>query len=567
MRRSTAWRTLISISLTLSLTANVTSLSGHAATSPPLPSAHSAHDTLSLAEVQRLSKNADQRVIVILRDPYRGLPNKGMTRAARAAAIATSQSPIVGELAQLHAPGVQAYRLINAVAATVSTAEAQRLKANSLVQAVVPDRLIRAPHHAREGASPPTAPAPDSVLPPCTLSATLEPEALQLTNTAFADSTTPQAQSIVSGTGVTVAFLADGLDITNPDFIRPDGTPVFVDYQDFTGDGPNAPTSGDEAFGDASSIAAQGNETYDVNAWVTPAHRRSVACPQIKILGMAPGASLMGLKVIGQAGVGYASQIVQAIQYAVSHGANVINESFGANAYPDNANDPISLANAAATAAGITVVASTGDAGTASTIGSPATDPNVISVGATTQFRFYQQLGLSGFQLSNGQYTSNNISALSSAGPSQLGNQTVDVVAPGDQSWEVCTPNTDLYAACSDANGKPARFTSFGGTSEAAPLTAGAAALVIQAYRQTHGGASPSPALVKQIIMNSATDLNTPSYEQGAGLINSLAAVRLAASYHDANGGPAAVAGAGLLVSPNVLAATAAPNTPQTFSV
>src|SRR5207237_6894828 len=97
-----------------------------------------------------------------------------------------------------------------------------------------------------EGASPPTAPAPDSVLPTCALSATLEPEALQLTNTAFADSTTPQAQSIVSGTGVTVAFLADGLDITNPDFIRPDGTPVFVDYQDFTGEGPNAPTSGDD---------------------------------------------------------------------------------------------------------------------------------------------------------------------------------------------------------------------------------------------------------------------------------------------------------------------------------
>src|SRR5918912_910793 len=176
------------------------------------------------------------------------------------------------------------------------------------------------------------------------------------------------------------------------------------------------------------------------------------------------------------------------------------------------------------------------------TIPSPASDPNVISVGATTQFRFYQQIGASGFQLSNGQYTSNNISALSSAGPSQLGNQTVDVVAPGDQSWVVCTPNTDLYAACTDANGNPARFMRFGGTSEAAPLTAGAAALVIQAYRQTHGGASPSPALVKQIIMSSATDLNTPSDEQGAGLINSLAAVRLAASYHDVNVGPLAVA-------------------------
>jgi hypothetical protein len=107
VRRSTAWRTLISTSLTLSLTATVTSSSGHAATSPPRPSARLAHATLSLAEVQRLSKSADQRVIVILRDPYHGLPTQGTTRAARAAAIATTQRPILGELAQLHARGVR----------------------------------------------------------------------------------------------------------------------------------------------------------------------------------------------------------------------------------------------------------------------------------------------------------------------------------------------------------------------------------------------------------------------------------------------------------------------------
>jgi hypothetical protein len=88
VRRSTAWLTLISMSLTLSLTANVTSFSGHAATRPPLPSARLAHDTLSLAEVQRLSKNADQHVIVILRDPSHSLPHQGTTPAARAAAIA-----------------------------------------------------------------------------------------------------------------------------------------------------------------------------------------------------------------------------------------------------------------------------------------------------------------------------------------------------------------------------------------------------------------------------------------------------------------------------------------------
>ena len=88
----------------------------------------------------------------------------------------------------------------------------------------------------------------------------------------------------------------------------------------------------------------------------------------------------------------------------------------------------------------------------------------------------------------------------------------------------LCTPKP-IYEGCRDLNGNRSQIELFGGTSESAPLTAGEAALVIQAYRKTHAGASPSVALVKQIITSTATDLGEPGYEQGAGLIDSLRVV------------------------------------------
>jgi len=554
LKRSLGWSAFASLTIALtmvlqpSLTGTTAAATAHR--SGQTVRAAQSSGSLSADEVQRLAADATQHVILLLRDQHGDLLARGVTRTQRVAAVAGDQRPILDELARLNAPRVRSFHVVNAIAATVSAAEEARLAQNPAVRAVVPDLTLHEPRGATlasqlsaPGVSPQAATCPQSG------TTSLEPEALQLTNDAFTSSV-PQAQNIVTGTGVTVAYIAEGIDINSPEFIRPNGQRVFSDYKDFTGDGPLPAESGNEAALDASSIAAQGNEFYNLNDYVASAHRQP-QCFYFKVLGMAPGVSLVGLRAFGN-NSSPTSNFVQAIEYAVDHGVNVLNESFGSNPYPDPENDPIALADDAAVAAGVTVVASSGDAGTEHTIGSPATDPNVISVGGTTQFRLYSQVVAYGFQLATGGYLGNNISGLSSAGPAQSAQQTVDVVAPGDLGWAVA--------------GNPAHAFISGGTSESAPLVSGEAALIIQAYRQTHNGVSPTPALIKQIVTSTATDLNIPAYEQGAGLINALKAVQVAQAISDTNvtSATAITPTNALLVQPGKpRAATDLPGTPE----
>jgi Subtilase family/Peptidase inhibitor I9 len=509
---------------------------------------------------------ADQDMIVLLRDQRTDLAGQRGARKARATALAAAQLPLIADLQTARPRVVRSFGLVNGFATKLSKSEVDTLSAHPLVQAVVPDAMIRLPKRfiddagmvlGAKGGGTSTASA--------ALCDTLEPEALQLTNTAFSDPTVPQAQSVldgngipVTGRGVTVGFLADGIDTTNPGFIRPDGSSVFVDYQDFSGDPAGTPTDGGEAFGDASSIAAQDSPngtplTFDISQFVNASHPLPSPC-NIRIRGMAPGASLVGLKIFSQLGYTSTSGFVQAIEWAiVQDDVDVLNESFGSNPFPDYTKDPIALANQAAVRAGVTVTASTGDAGTAGTLGSPATNPEFIAAGASTQFRLYEQTSDGMEPLANG-FLSDNVSSLSSGGFAQKSPRTVDVLAPGDLGWALCSTNSTLYTDCSNYSTGPTPIQAFGGTSEAAPLTAGAAALVIQAYRSTHGGADPTPALVKQILMSSASDLGASSDEEGAGRIDGLAAVQMALS---APGGNVRPSGAGLLASPSTARITA----------
>ncbi|MET8981903.1 S8 family serine peptidase [Streptomyces sp. NPDC004539] len=442
-----------------------------------------------------------QRVIVLLRDQHPELSPRTDT-ARRAKAVAGDQSPVVTLLKDTGATHLARMSLVNAVAATVDPGTIARIRDDQDVAAVVPDLPISLPRHPHAtAAAPSAATCAKGIAQP-----TLEPEGLGLTRT-------DTAQRLATGKGVKVAFMADGIDVDNPEFVRPDGSRVITDYQDFTGGGTSEATDGEEAFGDASSVAAQGSRTYDFAQQLPYSAKAPKGCA-FRIRGFAPDAELMSLKVFGAKSGASTSGFVQAVQYAVEHHADVLSQSFGANYYPDPATDPIRLADRAAVAAGTTVVASTGDSGVSGTMGSPASDPQVIAVGATTANRLMARgYGYPG-------WTSGNIAALSSGGTS-LGNKLVDLVAPGAYDFAACTPG-DRWTGCS----LPTQL--FGGTSQSAPFVAGAAADVIQAYTAAHDGTRPTPDQVKRLLTGTATDLGVPADEQGAGLLDTDAAVRAA---------------------------------------
>ncbi len=356
----------------------------------------------------------------------------------------------------------------------------------------------------------------------------------------------------IDGAGITVGYIAGSIDTGIADFQRssqhassgsPTGSAV-VSQVNFAGDTLTPPFDL-EAFLDASSIASQGNTTFDLSQFENTANPLPAGC-DITVTGAAPGANVMGLDVFSNEHDTTLSNFIQAIDYAVGNGVKVLNESFGANQFPDTAQDATRIADDDAVAAGVTVVVSTGDAGVTSTLGSPSTDPNLISAGASTTFRSYQQDTQGGINATspnatNGTWIDNNISSISSGGFSQSGGNTVNLVAPGDLNWIDCSPNT-----CSDDNGNPSGLQLEGGTSESSPLTAAAAADVIEAYRNTHGGASPTPALVKQILVSTATDIDAPAEQQGAGLLNIGAAVKEAESVNGGSGHNGS-----LLIGPN----------------
>lgn len=552
-------------------------------------SLHGWSSHLTGAQAKMLSANADQRVIVLLRDQHTALTGQNAD-ARRASAFAADRAPILAQLRQVRAPRVVTYRTLNAVATTVSAAEAAHLRTDPAVLAVDPDVMIKGPSSnttllpaalrtpASSSNSATTAAGASAVCG--TASAPLlEPQALRLIN---ADNRTNANAPIKSGpksahslgytgAGVKVAVFPDGMDPNLPDFQR-DGHSAVTDYRDFSGEGTAAVTGGGEAFGDVSSLVSQGTTTYNLDQEINPAFATNGGTCDVKVLGVAPGADVDVMKVFGDSNDSFTSEILQGVDWAIQQDhVDILSMSFGSTPLPNTAaGQPLTAILKNAIADGVFVTASTGDSGPSNTEGSPALDVGVVGVAASTSYRVFAQTngflydlaqvihnrsGTPSYHLgqSNPGWLDNEVSTLSSSGVTEE-RRAPDIIAPGDSNWSSCSTDTATYTDCANAfGGSDIGLEEFGGTSESTPLTAGVAALVIQAYRQSHGGKTPAPAIVRRILFSSATDLGIAAENQGSGLLNALRAVELAKTY----GGHAK--GGGLLHSPDFVTALGKP--------
>jgi hypothetical protein len=159
---------------------------------------------------------------------------------------------------------------------------------------------------------------------------------------------------------------------------------------------------------------------------------------------------------------------------------------------------------------------SAGNAGPGSqTIGSPAVAKNVIASGASQNDRYGFYLFEDGPEA---------MADFSSRGPCEDGRIKPDVVAPG--TW---IASLQSESATDENAWTPisANYQYQGGTSQSGPHVSGAAAVFVQFWRETQGGLTPSPALVKAALINSAVDLDDelggtepiPNHDEGWGRV------------------------------------------------
>jgi serine protease AprX len=211
--------------------------------------------------------------------------------------------------------------------------------------------------------------------------------------------------------------------------------------------------------------------------------------------GIAPDANLVNVKVGASNGDVDVSQVIAAIDWVVEHrndeklNIRVINLSYGTDSVQDSLVDPLAYAVENAWRNGIVVVVAGGNEGdTTTNLANPASDPHVLAVGAMDSAGTVAT-------------ADDTVPSWSTDGTAE---RHVDVTAPGVSVLGLRAPGSAADTQNPDAHVGD-RFLRGSGTSQAAAVVSGEAALLFQAKPDL------TPDQVKQILMGSATGLNNVS--------------------------------------------------------
>ena len=304
----------------------------------------------------------------------------------------------------------------------------------------------------------------------------------------------------LSGKGVTVAVIDSGMDQTHNALKGRVLTTV-----DFTGG------DGVDKFGHGTHVSAiiAGNQGL---LSTTKMYR-----------GVASGTSLINLRVLGADGSGLASDVVEAIDWAIDHqrayNIRVINLSLGAPVLQSYRDDPVCAAVERAVRAGILVVTAAGNHGQtpdgktmAGGITSPGNSPFSLTVGA---------LDTKG----TADRGDDEVATFSSNGPTAFDHVLKpDLVAPGRRITSAEVVGSVLSVAAQHVAGSgPNAYIYGSGTSMATAFVSGAAALLLDERPNL------DPLSVKATLQMTSSFLPEAGLiRSGAGSLNVLAAADFA---------------------------------------
>ncbi|WP_328996001.1 S8 family serine peptidase [Kribbella sp. NBC_01245] len=229
--------------------------------------------------------------------------------------------------------------------------------------------------------------------------------------------------------------------------------------------------------------------------------------------GAAPGAQLLAVKVCLTTSSCTSSGLIDGVLYAAHNGADVVNISIGGlPALNDGNNARAELYNRTIDEFNMQIFISAGNSGAgANSVGDPSVATNSISVGSyITRETWLSNYG-------SDPLNDKGLHPFSSRGPREDGGFKPDIVAPG--AAVSTTPRWQFGGPVAGTYGLPPGYSMLNGTSMAAPQAAGAAALLVSAYKANFGGNRPTAAALRSAIRTSATyQSQLGAYEQGAGL-------------------------------------------------